>query len=254
MDNRPHLWLVDDDPEMGVIVGLHCRRGGLSLTCFGDVASAWQAWEGEAPRPALVLLDVNLPGESGLALLRRWRKAGPTPAVALFCQPGLARDIAAGWAEGADYLVSKGLVADPDGWSRRVGEIISRADGDSPPLTLEWLAEERGDKAVSWGRILSRATEQPELRALGGAVLTQVVRRCLVLGFGPAASACLHPVSGRVSALALARPATPGQARAVLRSLVDQVDRLLGRAAALGCEQRLLAAWIAPPTSHVARH
>lgn len=244
MESRPRLWLVDDNPEIGVIVGMLCRRGGQTFSRFNAIAPTREALRNvEIPRPDLLLLDVNLPGESGLELLRLRRETGDGLPVALFCQPGLHMDIAAGWAEGGDYLLAKDLVTDPPAWSRRVGEILAHAIGGNGGQSLEWMLKERLATQLSWGRILSQEIEHPSLRPLGGAVLTQVVRRCLAAGFGADAANCLHPVSGRVSAVGLARPASIGQARLILSSLVDQVERLTGRQAALECERRLLAAW-----------
>jgi CheY-like chemotaxis protein len=243
MESRPRLWLVDDNPEIGIIVRMLCRRGGQAFSRFNAVAPAREALRTVEAPPDLLLLDVNLPGESGLELLRLRRQTGGGPPVALFCQPGLHMDIAAGWAEGADYLLSKDLVADPPAWARRVGEILAHAVGGNGRRSLEWMVKGRLATQLSWGRILSQEIEHPSLRPLGGAVLTQVVRRCLAAGFGADAADCLHPVSGRVSAVALARPASIGQARLVLASLVDQVERLTGRQTALECERRLLAAW-----------
>jgi CheY-like chemotaxis protein len=241
MGSSPRLWLVDDDPEMAFIVKLLCRRGGQSLTHYDAVAPAWEALQAGGPAPDLLLLDLNLPVQSGLELLRR--RGGGGPPVALFCQPGLYRDIAAGWAEGGDYLLAKDLVADPSAWSQRLSEILSHADGSGAGAGLEWMLEEPVFSQLSWGRTLSQELEHPTLRPLGGAVLSQVVRRALSTAFGPDAANCLHPVSGRVSAVALARPASVGQARAVFASLVDQVFRLVGRQAAVACERRLRDAW-----------
>ena len=65
------LLLVDDDPELGLIVGVLARKAGQALSCRPDVESAWAALA--ESRPDLVLLDLELPGASGLDLLRRVR-------------------------------------------------------------------------------------------------------------------------------------------------------------------------------------
>jgi CheY-like chemotaxis protein len=132
---KPRLLLLDDDPDLGLVLRSLTRRAGHDLTHHLDAESAWAGLA--AADPDLILLDVNLPGASGLEFLRRLR-ASPDHArraVALFAQPSLTRDIAAGWAAGADYHLSKDLVTRPDAWRERLDEILAhlrgRASGES---------------------------------------------------------------------------------------------------------------------------
>src|SRR4051812_5817144 len=97
----PLLLLVDDDPELALVVRLLCRRAGQALEWRGEVAGA-REWLREG-RPDLVLVDVNLPGTSGLELVRELDRARPGPAVALFSQWGVPGDVAAGIEAGADF-------------------------------------------------------------------------------------------------------------------------------------------------------
>ncbi len=83
--------LVDDDPQMAVIVRVLLRRAGHQLVVALDAAAASRQLA-EA-RPELILLDVNLPGTGGLEWLRQQTSRPP---VALFVQSNLAVDIAAG--------------------------------------------------------------------------------------------------------------------------------------------------------------
>ena len=145
---KSRLLLVDDDPDLGLVVRVLTRRDGYDLTHHLDAESAWAGLD--AARPDLILLDVNLPGTSGLDFLRRLR-ASPhaRQAVALFVQPALTQDIVAGWAAGADYLVSKDLVTRPDAWKKRLDEILAhlhgRAFGTSLSLENVNLSEARGE-------------------------------------------------------------------------------------------------------------
>src|ERR1700722_14055912 len=59
-DVESYLLLVDDDPQMAVIIGMLARRARLPFRCQPSVEAAWTALQEE--RPALVLIDVNLPG------------------------------------------------------------------------------------------------------------------------------------------------------------------------------------------------
>jgi DNA-binding response OmpR family regulator len=74
-ENGP-LLLVEDDESLRRIVARHLRASGYAVT---DVVSAEDAERamGDGLRPSLVLLDLNLPGDTGWDLLR-----GPALAAA----------------------------------------------------------------------------------------------------------------------------------------------------------------------------
>jgi CheY-like chemotaxis protein len=235
-----HLLLLDDDLEMGVIVGVLARKAGHRLTRCRDVESAWKALR-QSP-PDLTLLDVNLPGESGLALLRRLRgDASLAPLrVALFCQSGLAGDIAAGWALGADYLMPKELVCEPVAWSERLGELLAHAAGQPPDTSVQFHRGPRLAGAAPWEEALNRAGEEPLLRTPGAEVIEQLLRRALTRGLGRVPEGCLS--AGRIITPGPFCAATPEQVERVLASFVDQVWCLLGPRASRACADRLWSA------------
>lgn len=120
---RPLLLLVDDAPEMGLIVRSLARRAGWDVTVRIDAEAAWHSLDER--RPDLILLDVNLPGASGLDWLRRVRGtpelAGLT--VALYTHWGLPADVAAGLDAGVDFVFDKDLATRPADWQQRLAEI-----------------------------------------------------------------------------------------------------------------------------------
>jgi CheY-like chemotaxis protein len=220
--SRPSLLLVDDAPDLAAVVAALGRRCGCDVVCRPDAASAWEYLQ--TARPDLVLLDVGLPGESGLGLCRRLR-AAPALAglkVALFSHWDLPDNVAAGLEAGADLLLSKDLVCRPDEWRRRLGEALAwrRAGppaGPAPPPAPDWAAR------------VNRALAHPSLRQAGPEVAQVLLRRALreALPAEAGADAWLAPggaalAAGRVPALPPAAVAT------LVGSLADLAGRLLG--------------------------
>ena len=120
----PRLLLVEDMPDIQIIVQRFTQNSGYSLKW---VASAEEGWDYlQAHRPDLVLLDLHLPGEDGISLCRRLR-ADPELAdvpVALFSQGASIEDQQAGQAAGAEFVLPKDLLCRPDDWRRRVEEML----------------------------------------------------------------------------------------------------------------------------------
>ena len=65
------IWCVEDDPSIREIEVYALNSTGLEARGFADGEEFWKALEGEPPE--LVLLDVMLPGEDGVAILKRLR-------------------------------------------------------------------------------------------------------------------------------------------------------------------------------------
>ncbi len=65
------IWCVEDDPSIREIEVYALNSTGLEARGFADGREFWKALEEETPE--LVLLDVMLPGEDGVAILKRLR-------------------------------------------------------------------------------------------------------------------------------------------------------------------------------------
>lgn len=129
---RPVL-LVEDDAVLAGIVARHLRALGRPVEVVGSEEAAVEALQ-SGLRPAVVLLDINLPGESGWSLLRSGSlSAAGSPPV---------------------YVVSATAV--PAGRMRELG-----VAGYLPkPFALETLVDivERCDaRPVAGSRIVARA-------------------------------------------------------------------------------------------------
>lgn len=72
--------IVDDDPALSSLLTHALQSRGHSTAVFSDGTSAVAALGGSEPqvRPAIILLDVSLPGMDGLAVLRSLARDGIT--------------------------------------------------------------------------------------------------------------------------------------------------------------------------------
>jgi len=76
-----HILIVDDEPNIRKVLGGVLEDEGYRVSAAGEGLEAQRLLETEIPD--LILLDVQLPGEDGLALLRRWRESDDLPPVVM---------------------------------------------------------------------------------------------------------------------------------------------------------------------------
>ncbi len=67
--NGRGLLLVEDDETLGDLLARHLRARGYTIDVAGSAEEAISRLQHDR-RPGLVLLDINLPGETGWAVLR----------------------------------------------------------------------------------------------------------------------------------------------------------------------------------------
>ena len=122
---RPSLLVVDDDSRVRTVVGWQFEAEGYDVLEAADGNAAWERIVER--RPDLIVLDLSLPGMSGLDLLRRLRSAGnPTPVVVLSGRSGEG-DRIVGLDLGADdYLVKPFSLGE---LAARVRSVLRRASG-----------------------------------------------------------------------------------------------------------------------------
>lgn len=75
----PSVLLVEDDETLRSIVARHLRARHWTVREAASAEDA-AAFLARGARPAVVLLDINLPGDTGWDLLRSGPLAGPTAA------------------------------------------------------------------------------------------------------------------------------------------------------------------------------
>ena len=65
------IYCVEDDASIRELIGYALESQNFAVKTMADSHEFWQAMESE--KPDLVLLDIMLPGESGLSILSRLR-------------------------------------------------------------------------------------------------------------------------------------------------------------------------------------
>jgi len=124
------LLLVEDDTLLGdgIVAGL--SQDGYTVDWFTDGNDAEAALASEAYE--LLVLDINLPGQSGLSVLRKLRAAGSDLAVLVLTARDTVADRVAGLDAGADdYLVKP---FDLDELEARLRALLRRRHGRSDPV------------------------------------------------------------------------------------------------------------------------
>ncbi len=96
------VWLVDDDRSVRFVLVAALRDGGLRVRDFADASDVRAALE--HAQPALLLTDVRMPGEDGLALLTEWTARGLGPVIVMSAYTDVATAAAAYRAGAVDYL------------------------------------------------------------------------------------------------------------------------------------------------------
>jgi two-component system phosphate regulon response regulator PhoB len=101
------ILIVEDEPAIAELVAINLRHAGFEVTIAGDADAAQD--EIDRVLPELVVLDWMLPGQSGLALAKRWRGDARTrelPIIMLTARSEEA-DKLSGLDVGADDYLTK---------------------------------------------------------------------------------------------------------------------------------------------------
>ncbi len=181
---RPHILLVEDEQNIARGLAFNFEAEGFDVDVHERGESVFARFDPGSRPVDLVVLDVMLPGISGLEVLRRLRESGTETPVLLLTARDSERDIVQGLDLGADDYLTKPfslpvLMARVRTLLRRaarprdetqpafhVGHAVVHPerfgierDGELLPLTakelalLQFLHERRG-RAVSRGELL----------------------------------------------------------------------------------------------------
>jgi len=125
------LLVVDDDPAIREMLSDYLSSHGYEIA-LADGGAAMRA-ELERAKPALVLLDVGLPGEDGLTLARYVRERYDVGIIMVTGADEVV-DRVAGLEVGADDYVAKPF--DPRELRARVKSVLRRLEGKSERKAL----------------------------------------------------------------------------------------------------------------------
>jgi DNA-binding response OmpR family regulator len=103
-EQKPLILVVDDDPDILKLVGVNLRLEGFRVIVAADSNEALQLARDE--RPALVVLDVMMPGTDGYGVCQQIRGFSEVPIVMMTARTGI-NDIVHGLDLGADDYVVK---------------------------------------------------------------------------------------------------------------------------------------------------
>jgi two-component system phosphate regulon response regulator PhoB len=107
MKHMPRVLLVEDEPAIAELVLVNLRHNGFEAVWAQEGVAAQR--EVDAVLPDAILLDWMLPGQSGLALARKWRADARTKAIPILMLTarGDEPDKVAGLDAGADDYITK---------------------------------------------------------------------------------------------------------------------------------------------------
>src|SRR5215472_7308116 len=129
MDNRPHIVIVEDETTQRQLLVDYLARQNFRVSSADSGAALRKLLERELP--ALVLLDVELPGEDGFALARWLREKSTRIGIVMVTAASDTVDRVVGLETGADDYIAKPY--EPRELLARVKSVLRRATGAAPP-------------------------------------------------------------------------------------------------------------------------
>lgn len=186
------IYCVEDDAGIRELVVYTLQNTGMEARGFADGTALFSALRNE--KPDLILLDIMLPGEDGISILRRLRSLPDTAAlpVILLTAKNTEYDKVIGLDSGADDYIAKPfgmmeLVARVRAVLRRTQDTISSAEHvllSDGPISLD----ERAHTVCVSGQPVQLTLKEYQLLTLlmknQGAVLTRDVLLENIWGYG----------------------------------------------------------------------
>ena len=129
---RPAVLLVDDDPTLLAVLSRRVRRAGYETRTASSGGEALklleQSW------PALMIVDLMMPGMDGFELCRRVKQLADLPIVVLSAVDDADAKVSALELYAEDYVTKP---FEPDELIARIQRVLRRASIGSPQLSLD---------------------------------------------------------------------------------------------------------------------
>ena len=140
MTGHAKVVVVDDEPDLRLLLEDYLTTHGLAVRCAGSGPELDALLRAE---PADVLiLDVNMPGEDGFAIVERLRRAGNKVGIVMLTAAGTVQDRLVGLGAGADDYLPKPF--EPRELLARVRSVLRRLEAEPAVAPV--------DRTIRFGR------------------------------------------------------------------------------------------------------
>lgn len=115
--NKKRILVVDDHPKVLAFIEIDLKLRGFDVITAASGEEALKKIETE--HPDVILLDILMPGMSGLEVLEKLRCSDSTPVIAFSASPE-NQDPAI--SAGANLFIHKPF--DPDDMAKKIGQLV----------------------------------------------------------------------------------------------------------------------------------
>ncbi|HEX6139530.1 MAG TPA: response regulator transcription factor [Candidatus Limnocylindria bacterium] len=129
---RPPVLLVDDDPTLLSVLSRRLSREGMEVRTAASGHAALAALE--RSWPALLVVDLMMPGMDGFELCRRVKRIADLPIIVLSAVDAGESKVRALEEYAEDYVTKP---FNPDELVARVHRVLRRASGGAAQITLD---------------------------------------------------------------------------------------------------------------------
>ncbi len=144
------ILVIEDEQQIARVLELELRHEGYEVKVAGDGLSGLELALGQTW--SLIVLDVMLPGSSGLEVLRRLRQDGRLVPVILLTARDSTPDIVGGFEQGAnDYVTKPFVIEELLARIRNLIRMTEPATDDQQTLTVGDLVLEPASRKVMRG-------------------------------------------------------------------------------------------------------